>query len=948
MANAPFKFLDSYTIDDRDIFFGREQEIEELYYKILDGNLLIVYGSSGTGKTSLIQCGLAGKLVEADWMPIVVRRGDNINTSLKKALQHVSITPLHEKHTPAQNIKSVYLDFFKPVYLLFDQFEELFIFGSEEETAVFVSSLEEALQAGLSCKFIFVIRGEYLENISRFEAKIPNFFNNRIRVERMTRKNAMRVITEPGKLFGIEVAADFPGQVLERLLSDKVSVELTYLQVYLDKLLKRALALNAQHPVFNKELLEHAGQIDDVLADFLDEQISKTPNPENAVTILKSFVSGQGTKKQTSLEEATEFVHGLGKNLAQEEVAASLRQFVDLRILKDQDENGKYELRHDALALKIYDQLTMSEKDMLEARQFLINRFNDFQKRSVLLEVADIHYIVPFETRLFLNEEQKQFIEKSKRAARRKKNRRRNIALGTGLALIIILAGFTIFALRQRNEALAQTRIAEQRTLEAINQKEMAEKSNELAMIASRQAMDAKSFAELQARIADEQKKIATQQAARAEEQSQFAIAQQSIAQQEKQVALQKSDEAFLEKQKADSAKSEANRLKMLALSQTIAFKSLQIKNDPQLAALLSNTSYRFCKENGGNTQDAQLYSSLYECLKNVDGEYQPIIIRTASDVKAIGITNPGQNEEVLNGDGFLRSYSGTHHKLINTVLISESNSALNTGYISPDAKYVVTAYENNAIIFFKVENGSASPPLSGHTGLVRAAAFSSDGNIFATGGRDSTVIIWSNNIAQKKVRFNARIKSLSMSVDNSTIVVGCENGEMFIMSIAATTKKLLATNSPARIQAGAFSKQGNYLAFGSSNGTVNLFRSSGSPVKTFIDNSSSVDFISTDESLKVLITAGNKIIHIYNLNDLSLKPIIIKDINSPIISMVLCGDGEILVACADNSIRRFYSKTEPIQELLFTFINRNLSLAEWQSFIGNDVPYQKTKNDLP
>src|SRR4030095_9393918 len=111
-------------------------------------------------------------------------------------------------------------------------------------------------------KFIFVIRGEYLENIARFEEKIPDFFNNRIRVERMTRKNAMRVITEPCKLFNFNVAEDFPGKVLDKLGSDKATVELTYLQVYLDKLYKKATSINPQHPEFNEDLLTKAGKID--------------------------------------------------------------------------------------------------------------------------------------------------------------------------------------------------------------------------------------------------------------------------------------------------------------------------------------------------------------------------------------------------------------------------------------------------------------------------------------------------------------------------------------------------------------------------------------------------------------------------------------------------------------------------------------------------------------
>src|SRR6187551_3847499 len=96
MASTPFKFLDSYTSDDREIFFGREKEVDELYFKILESNLLLVYGGSGTGKTSLIQCGLATKFEETDWMPIFIRRGDDINSSIKKTLQNFALVSLRE------------------------------------------------------------------------------------------------------------------------------------------------------------------------------------------------------------------------------------------------------------------------------------------------------------------------------------------------------------------------------------------------------------------------------------------------------------------------------------------------------------------------------------------------------------------------------------------------------------------------------------------------------------------------------------------------------------------------------------------------------------------------------------------------------------------------------------------------------------------------------------
>ena len=82
----PFKFLDSYTAEDKDIFFGRDEEIDQLYQMIYQSDILLLYGASGTGKTSLIQCGLASKFQKHDWLEVFVRRHKNLNESLQKSL----------------------------------------------------------------------------------------------------------------------------------------------------------------------------------------------------------------------------------------------------------------------------------------------------------------------------------------------------------------------------------------------------------------------------------------------------------------------------------------------------------------------------------------------------------------------------------------------------------------------------------------------------------------------------------------------------------------------------------------------------------------------------------------------------------------------------------------------------------------------------------------------
>lgn len=46
MPKSPFKFQEAYTKEDRDIFFGRDHEIEELYQRVFESKILLVCGVS--------------------------------------------------------------------------------------------------------------------------------------------------------------------------------------------------------------------------------------------------------------------------------------------------------------------------------------------------------------------------------------------------------------------------------------------------------------------------------------------------------------------------------------------------------------------------------------------------------------------------------------------------------------------------------------------------------------------------------------------------------------------------------------------------------------------------------------------------------------------------------------------------------------------------------------
>jgi AAA+ ATPase superfamily predicted ATPase len=129
--------LDAYTANDTDIFVGREVEEKKLFQQLRNTTLNLLYGMSGTGKTSLAQCGLAKFYDGADWHPFYIRRGNNINESLLKALKDTLIdiedaAILKDSKLP-ELVYQVFITFSRPVYLIFDQFEELFTIASNNK-----------------------------------------------------------------------------------------------------------------------------------------------------------------------------------------------------------------------------------------------------------------------------------------------------------------------------------------------------------------------------------------------------------------------------------------------------------------------------------------------------------------------------------------------------------------------------------------------------------------------------------------------------------------------------------------------------------------------------------------------------------------------------------------------------------------------------------------------
>src|SRR5262245_41978377 len=150
----PFPGLRPFREEEEYLFFGRESQVDSMVDKLAATHFLAVVGTSGSGKSSLVNCGLVpalhrGLMADAGsgWRVATLRPGNRPVRALAEALARVLPQPDAEAsgYAPAELVEATLRlsklgiidayqeaapDARRNLLVVVDQFEELFRYGS--------------------------------------------------------------------------------------------------------------------------------------------------------------------------------------------------------------------------------------------------------------------------------------------------------------------------------------------------------------------------------------------------------------------------------------------------------------------------------------------------------------------------------------------------------------------------------------------------------------------------------------------------------------------------------------------------------------------------------------------------------------------------------------------------------------------------------------------------
>lgn len=380
LPQHPYKLLDYYETTDAAIFFGRAAETRTLGAMIHAHRLVLLYGASGAGKTSLLLAGAVPWLeaVKPPYKAIYVRALDDPAIVIRQAIRRQfpalslpadgSLTAFLHATTTALNTV---------LLLIFDQFEEFFIRLSPQFRTVFIQELGELYDAqDMQIKVVLSLREDWLAWIHEFEQRIPGIFRNRLRLLPLTREQARDAIIGPVSRLGVY----YKPALVTRLLGDLAGREGDAIMPPQLQLICSALYSHLASD--DKEIdladYEQLGGVRGVLQRYLADELDRLPRDERVVAhaLLAELVTSQGTKAVKTNAELALVLEVDGATL--HPILERLVQARLLRVFEHEGADAAYELAHEYLIREIG--VSGEAKKRKEAEELIRQEVENWQR----------------------------------------------------------------------------------------------------------------------------------------------------------------------------------------------------------------------------------------------------------------------------------------------------------------------------------------------------------------------------------------------------------------------------------------------------------------------------------------------------------------------------------------------------------------------------------------
>jgi WD40 repeat protein len=389
---CPYVGLQPYTEEDRVYFFGRERDKRIIASNLFATPLTILYGASGVGKSSVLMAGVVPDLREKPRTAVALFRewqrtdfqarlksvcADAVERAQERSLAIDPGLPLDNWFAEATQA------FGGTILILFDQFEEYFLYHPEAEICnAFESEFARAVnQEDIDVGFLLALREDTLARLDRFRPRIPHLLSNTLRLQHLDASAAEEAMRKPLEVYnresvGAPVAIE--DQLIKAVLAqvrigkvaltksvgaaqaatgdEKAQIEAPFLQLVMTRVWNEEMKAGSR--VLRLGTLQRLGGAEHLVRTHLDKNMSKLRRRERAIAanLFHFLVTPTGTKIAHTAKDLASYS---AKPETKIEPVLDRLSSPTVRILRclapEPGQAPRYEIFHDVLAAAIVD-----------------------------------------------------------------------------------------------------------------------------------------------------------------------------------------------------------------------------------------------------------------------------------------------------------------------------------------------------------------------------------------------------------------------------------------------------------------------------------------------------------------------------------------------------------------------------------------------------------------
>lgn len=680
----PFPGLRPFTVDECHLFFGREGQVDDILLKLSQNRFVCVMGYSGSGKSSLMYCGLVPVLYGGfvthsgpNWHIIVTRPGTSPIQNLAESVVDYLIAQNRVAAADRAIHKAIILSVLRSgshglvevsrylqkqhdenVFFMIDQFEELFRLNEEivEEDAINESQqyvnlvLTAVEQRDVPIYSAITMRSDFIASCSVFPHLTDEINKSNYLVPQMSREQRKMVIEGPIAVGGGKISQ----RLVKRLLTDmgKNQDQLPILQHALMRTWDYWLENREEGEPMDLRHYNAVGKVSQALSQHANElyESLSTREKEIAEVMFKSITEktadNKGMRRPSKLSLLCELADASEEEVIRvvEHFRKPGRSFLMPAHYVPLNADSVIELSHESL-MRIWNKLNEWVEEEFESAQ-MYKRLSD---AAAMYQIGKTGLWRPPDLQLALNWQKKQ-------RPTREWAQRYDEAFER--AVVFLDTSRITYEAELKNQEMLQKRVLRRARVTAIVlgiaalvaialflfaqiQTIAATKNFNDANLAKEAANNQRLEAEKQTAFAIQQKREADSARANVERYSKElertfgkleieknrALAALAEAKHQTQIATAASKSDSIQRiiaqkatVKAEQNYKDALRQLMLNKAQALAGKSVQEEDDANLAGLQAMQAYHYHKRAEGKYYDPYIYNGLYHALKELSG----------------------------------------------------------------------------------------------------------------------------------------------------------------------------------------------------------------------------------------------------------------------------------------------------------------------------------------